>query len=356
MKPYSQARQSLLLPGILAGLLAFTFLVAVRPGSAQQDAPARGQASLDRELLVVGDPAPTRVRGSGYTECAGQEVLVGWFFRVTRSLTDGLPPAQRLIGAVPVRLDADGSFEAELAPLDEFPGEWSGYAAFVGDCVAFPTPQFGPTRLLAPVRVGVPIASPEVAGLGLALPAPVAARSPAVFILPRELNWLQVFPGEPYASNADKAHALLAPRANGTDCSVDDGSYVAPNGAVVFVLGVDGQAGDCAREGARVTFGLRQGSTAAPTAFDAPLRRGLIQPIVLVVPPPGSPGGSATPSAETPVAPNLGSTGPEVEATNLPPGAQSGSADGSDRRWMPLVAVLAVAALGSGVLVLRRRR
>jgi hypothetical protein len=177
-----------------------------------------------------------------------------------------------------------------------------------------------------------------------------------VFILPRELNWLQVFPGEPYASNADKARALLAPRANGTDCAVDDGSYVAPNGAVVFVLGVDGGAGDCAREGARVTFGLRQGSTTAPNAFDAPLRRGLIQPIVLVVPPPGSPEVSGTPSTGTPVAPNLGSSGPEVETSDPSPAAQSAGAEGGDRRWIPLVAVLAVAALGSTALVLRRRR
>jgi hypothetical protein len=177
-----------------------------------------------------------------------------------------------------------------------------------------------------------------------------------VFVLPRELNWLQVFPGEPYASNADKARALLAPRANGTDCAVDDGSHVAPNGAVVFILGVGGGAGDCAREGARVTFGLRQGSTAAPTAFDAPLRRGLIQPIVLVVPPPGSPEGSATPSTGTPVAPNLGSSGPEVETPDPSPAALSAGAEGGGQGWIPVVALVAVVALGSTVLVLRRRR
>ncbi len=257
----------------------------VSPGTPEPTpaAAATSIASRDSDLVIVGDDLPYLVKSDGLKGCAGREVEVSWLFQV---VTPGEGVEERLFELTHVLVDADGRLETELAPPAEFPGTWKGYVAITADCLGF-----GGRKLEENIRIGVFVDSPVAQDLGLILPSDVVAEIRAVLIYPGE--WLSpdfVLADESYASPQEKLLTNLAIIVDGQTC-FPRGTFpqITSDGSILFVLGGPEQVPGCGREGAAITFLAGRGPSQVESLSGAEVRRGVIQPIVLIPPPPADP-------------------------------------------------------------------
>ena len=278
----------------------------VSPGTPEPTpaAAATSIASRDSDLVIVGDDLPYLVKSDGLKGCAGREVEVSWLFQV---VTPGEGVEERLFDLTHVLVDADGRLEAELAPLTEFPGTWKGHVAITADCLGF-----GGRKLEENIRIGVFVDSPVAQDLGLILPSDVVAEIRAVLIYPGE--WLSpdfVLADESYASPQEKLLTNLAIIVDGQTC-FPRGTFpqITSDGSILFVLGGVEQAPECGREAAAATFLMGQGPSQVESLSGAEVRRGVIQPIVLIPPPPaGLPPPTPLPALDNGVWPEGTQTG-----------------------------------------------
>lgn len=245
----------------------------------------RPSVTLDTELLIVGDASPVRVSGRGFVACADREVHISWMFQI---VSPGQAVQQRRISTTPVLIGQDGTLEAELPPLSEFPGAWKAIVYYSGDCV-----EPGAAAWLATVPVALRVGSVATNEVGLELPSKIAGHNPSVLVYPAaRLQPGFVLPDERerYSSPQDKLLEGVTIQVNGRTCFPSSGTtQVAGDGSVLFFLGLPGQPAECGVEGAVVSYLIGSGEGQVEAISKAEVRSGIVQPMVLIPPAPGIP-------------------------------------------------------------------
>ncbi|MBN9491858.1 hypothetical protein J0H33_00720 [bacterium] len=287
--------------------------------AALQPVAAGGAVTPAEANAVAGTAQTIAVTGSGYSDCAAQDISA---FVVFPQRTGTPPPAgspYRVIVETPeqaerfavttARVDEQGAFKAALRLPDITAERWQGYVALSGRCV-------GPSgfAIVSDIRYVAPTTAAMLSQLQTGLTEADFPAGTSAIVLPSVL--IDSVTGTADESGVPSAEILdhISVYADGQRCAilnlVPPGARDAAGDAIV-IIGTANQPPSCGKQGAELSF--TGGKADDPIDFHAAVMPGLLQPIKLLAYSPES-----DPSAgPTPAAPVDGSGVAPTSPTNV---------------------------------------